>query len=244
MTNTPTTPLNGHRYLDRDTHLTSAEQRLLAELSHITAPQERAQLLGALADVEDDAGYPARARLLCLVAESEELLADEEADPVDPAFEHEIWYRLAVTADRSSRAALLEEIFFEWAQPQFGVEAGILLAIAQTERATCTGQAPTTAEATTLAHPGDRHEPTLRPAPADPPAVPDAEPDTATPAEQLRALLRAAAPALKRALGVGAALLLVALVLLHPSLEVKLAAAAALPIGLLVLVCISFCRSL
>jgi hypothetical protein len=106
------------------------------QLAHTDNPLERAHLLDAIAKTEHAAGRHAAARLAYIVAESERLLADSNYEPADPAWDDDAWWPLAGATLRPRRAELLETIHREWALPLFGDEAGILLRIAETERAT------------------------------------------------------------------------------------------------------------
>lgn len=109
---------------------------LLTDLHHTADPHRRAARFNALADADDLAGWPARARLLRLVADTESLLfnADHECAE-DPAWDNDGWWTLANTRDRQKRADLLADLWRDWAYGEFGDDADILLRIAETERA-------------------------------------------------------------------------------------------------------------
>lgn len=108
---------------------------LLSALNESADPLRRAARLHELADAHQSAGQPIQARLLRLVAQTEALLVDPNSEAEDdPAWDQESWWQLAGTRDREERATLIETIFHEWASPQFGHNADVLLNVADSER--------------------------------------------------------------------------------------------------------------
>ncbi|MFI6603750.1 hypothetical protein ACIBHX_46605 [Nonomuraea sp. NPDC050536] len=91
-------------------------------------PAERAELLDALAADLDRAGHTIPARLVGIVAESERLLVDPDAELEDEAWmESEAVWQLQEQSTRPDRAETLEAIYHQWARPTFGVEAAAIL---------------------------------------------------------------------------------------------------------------------
>lgn len=117
--------------------MTTVPPTLLADLHRTDDPRQRATQLAAIADAHELAGLPAQARLLRLVAATETMLANPNAEPDDdPAWEDDGWWKLAGATNRARRAEALESIWRDWALPLFGDDADVLLEIAETERAT------------------------------------------------------------------------------------------------------------
>lgn len=115
--------------------MTTIPPTLLADLNQTDDPRQRATRLNAIADAHELAGLPTQARLLRLVATTETLLANPEAELDDDlAWEEDVWWQLAGTSDRGNRADLLESIWRDWGLLNFGDDADILLKIAETER--------------------------------------------------------------------------------------------------------------
>lgn len=108
----------------------------IADLGTTTEPLHRARILADLADADEAAGQPERARLARIVADSELLLALPDYEPSDPAWDAvEALHPLAYTTDRANRADHLEHIHASWAVGQFGADAAsILLTLAEAER--------------------------------------------------------------------------------------------------------------
>ncbi|MFF3665510.1 hypothetical protein [Microtetraspora malaysiensis] len=114
--------------------MSDSRRALMPRLATTADPLQRAALLADLADAEDAAGRADSARLVRVVAESENLLSDPDADLTDPAWENDEWWPLAETSGRVERAKVLEDVHAHWAEPLFGDQASILLALAEAER--------------------------------------------------------------------------------------------------------------